>query len=40
VNRQDNAEQKGQAGGITIHNFKLYYRGIAIKQYGTSTKQT
>jgi hypothetical protein len=31
VNTQDNTEQKSNAGDITIFNFKLYYRAIAIK---------
>jgi hypothetical protein len=31
LNRQGNTEKKSNAGVITILNFKLYYRAIAIK---------
>jgi hypothetical protein len=31
TNSQGNTEQKSNAGGIIIPNFKLYYRSIAIK---------
>jgi hypothetical protein len=31
VNSQGNAQQKSNAGGITILNFKLFYKAIAIK---------
>jgi hypothetical protein len=38
VNLQGNTEQKDKIGAITIPMFKLHYRVIAIKQYGTATK--
>jgi hypothetical protein len=31
MNREDNTEQKGATLKVSIPNFKLYYRAIAIK---------
>jgi hypothetical protein len=30
--------KKSNAGGITLSNFKLYYKAIAMKYHGTGTK--
>jgi hypothetical protein len=37
-NSQKNSEQKSNAGGVTIPDFKLYYRTITKKLHGIGTK--
>jgi hypothetical protein len=38
LNRQSNTDQKENDEGITISDFKLYYRVTAINQHGIGTK--
>lgn len=38
VHSQSNPEKEKQSLSITIPEYKLYYKGILIKTYGTGTK--